>query len=273
MRSVDRSVGVASGTVGGVPGWHPDPSATGNGDLRWWDGGGWTEHRLRSSGCSAAAGAGVPGRSPGLDDRVVHLLLAFLSADDAGAPAVGALPPGPSAAQLLLTALQEALGADEVLVDLRYPFRPVGEQAAVLVAVTDRRLLVVAPADPALGPQVSAEAHERVRLRRPSGAVASPAPLVVRDGDGLTVTLRRADRRVLESVLSGGRWVPGPLTELLDVPPPQPGAPAPGWYPDPEGQAERRFWDGTAWSRRDLRPHPRKSRKNRLTRTPLGSFE
>ncbi len=249
---------------------------TGNGGLRWWDGRGWTDHRLRSSGCAAAAGAGVPGRSPGLDDRIVQLLLAYLSDGGAeGAPVEGRAPQSDEAHRFLV-ALGEELDAGEVLVELRYPYRPTGGHA-VLLAVTDRRLLVIAEADPGSGLRVSAEPHERVHLRRPSGAVGAVAPLFVHDDDGLTVTLRRAHRRALESVLSGGRWTPSPLTELLDVPPPAPGAPAPGWYPDPEGQAERRFWDGTAWSRRVVRPHPRPSaqgkRKRRLARTPLGSFD
>lgn len=263
--------------MGGAPGWHPDPSATEAGDLRWWDGRGWTDHRLRSPGCSAAAGAGVPGRPPGLDDGTVQLLSAFLSDDAPAAPSGGGPVPPSSVAHRFLTALGESLGADEVLVDLRYPYRPAGEEVAVLLAVTDRRLLVVEGQDPASEPHVSAEIHERVRLVRPSGAAECRAPLAVLDADGLTVTLRRADRRALEAVLAGGRWRPGPLTALLDRPRPDPGAPRPGWYPDPEGEAALRFWDGTAWARHVRRPHAATTatskRKRRLARTPLGSFE
>ncbi len=32
------------------------------------------------------------------------------------------------------------------------------------------------------------------------------------------------------------------------VAPPAPGAPAPGWYPDPGGGHERRYWDGGRWT-------------------------
>ncbi len=47
--------------------------------------------------------------------------------------------------------------------------------------------------------------------------------------------------------------VGGPLagsqpTPTTPPPPVQPSGPSPGWYPDPQGQASHRWWDGTRWT-------------------------
>jgi hypothetical protein len=35
--------------------------------------------------------------------------------------------------------------------------------------------------------------------------------------------------------------------------PPPPGSPPPGWYPDPDGSGQLRYWNGSAWTS-DVRP-------------------
>jgi hypothetical protein len=44
---------------------------------------------------------------------------------------------------------------------------------------------------------------------------------------------------------------PGPTPSPTTGPPPYPGAaplPPPGWYPDPSGRHQSRYWEGTTWT-------------------------
>lgn len=59
-------------------------------------------------------------------------------------------------------------------------------------------------------------------------------------------------------------WGVGPSQQPSAVPPPNrtqppaPSGPPAGWYPDPNGTAEERWWDGTQWSQhvQNRRPMP-----------------
>ena len=44
-----------------------------------------------------------------------------------------------------------------------------------------------------------------------------------------------------------GGWVPPGSQPSWSTPPPPPTIPA-GWYPDPGGSAQQRYWDGTQWT-------------------------
>ncbi|CAM3842442.1 DUF2510 domain-containing protein [Tsukamurella ocularis] len=63
---------------------------------------------------------------------------------------------------------------------------------------------------------------------------------------------RTAARRVPVLKLPATRVAAGlPLPRKVDLPPPV--APA-GWYPDPEGAARMRWWNGAKWTRRFAEP-------------------
>ena len=262
-----------------LPGWHPDPTASQDGALRWWDGQVWTDHIARGSGWIAAAGAtpgpaSDPTRSTLLDDATLDHLVDGLCADYVREQRFSpTYRPSQVEAEIrsLLLALQSELAANERLLELRDVERPGGDAVDPMVVVTDRRVLVVQGTEPhADGCRVSAELHERVRLRRPSGATSTPEPLALVDEDGMTLTLRSADRRWVDGVRSGGLQSWRQLTRLLARPRRAPGAPAPDWYPDPEGQAELRFWDGTTWTRS---VRGRRGKKRSRMGTPLGSMD
>jgi len=85
----------------------------------------------------------------------------------------------------------------------------------------------------------------RARRRRPKPEpAATPAPVPRR---------QRARRPDPESAPPRPEPpAPQPEPEL-----PPPADRTPGWHPDPEGGAERRYWDGGAWTAHRWRPRQR----------------
>jgi len=93
-------------------------------------------------------------------------------------------------------------------------------------------------------------------LGRPEGydASLSLAPVAKRLGQLLDRPVEFVPDCVGEAVeqaAAAGQFGPGQMTYAgwAPVPPnPYPGMVPPGWHPDPSGQQEWRWWDGTRWT-------------------------
>lgn len=63
----------------------------------------------------------------------------------------------------------------------------------------------------------------------------------------------------MRTVVSGADPV-APIIALMHPAPgpdanPRPAATPPGWYPDPSGAPQQRYWDGVSWSGHAVAPH------------------
>lgn len=217
-------------------GWYPDPEAPGTDAVRWWDGQQW-------------AGA-TPTERPAFDDDTIAHIVTALFADRVRDDAALALGEAYSSGRITMPPEEYRSRTDASwrAVQARFPEGDppcdyCDEHLDRLVVISARRLAVVE----VKGDQVVADAdlHERIELVKVKSLRANT---VVREGGRLMVPMGSGDRTWIEHFLAGPRVLQGRLQALLARPCPVPGAPGPGWYPDPTGRYHWRLWTGAEWT-------------------------
>lgn len=260
-------------------GWYPDPEWP-TGRWRWWDGTGWTAHvvdgtPMAPSTRSTATGPVPPAASA---DAVAAPTVPAPSASGA----TGAAAPLSEADRTHLVEyylgqyhlrwyhswstegetyfpdetrawLDAAFGELERRLPPDEPPLDVFDdriEAGSLLVVTARRLLLLnrrgseRAAPEAVGVVVDEEVFERLTVRGLALLDGRPE----RTADGLEVHLGKAERQWLGRFIAGPRCRQGRLLEILGRPRRRAQDAEPGWYPDPGGEYEQRFWDGTVWT-------------------------
>lgn len=240
------------------PGWHPDPWAPTTGALRWWDGARWTEHVADGSPAPPVAteqNTGEPAHGPrALSDEDVDLLFEGLVADyrrrwrffsfSSDVWFSGYEPERfEDHTEAFLVELQRRLPEGEPPLDLRHVETERDDASSPMVVVTARRVLVLSTiqieADER--PEVAEAALERVQVVATTSKMTATAA-------GLYLPLDREGRAWFEAFRAGPRVLQGRLAELMSRPRRDPSRPPADWYPDPDGQAALRFWDGVTWT-------------------------
>ncbi len=248
------------------PGWHPDPWAPATCALLWWDGVRWTEH-VTIPGAGAGAGDVPPVATDSgavepvepvdgpraLSDEAVDLLFEGLVADyrfrwrffSFGDAWFSGYEPESfeDHTEAFLVEVQRRLPVGEPPLDLRHVETGRDSAFSPMIVVTGRRVLVLSSARIEAGerPDVAEAPLERVQVVAGNAKLTGTAA-------GLYLPLDREGRAWFEAFRSGPRTLQGRLADLMSRPHRDPSQPPADWYPDPDGQAGWRFWDGVNWT-------------------------